>query len=145
MPDTPQTYDNHVRYHAPFHYVLTPLVLINLLWSLVNLFLHFGLDAIQGLLVAFLLVLIGVLARTNALKAQDRVIRLEEQLRYHRVLSPEMAKRAATLTPGQIVALRFASDEELAGLIQQTLDKKLASQKEIKQAIQHWRGDYLRV
>ncbi|MFN7928656.1 MAG: DUF6526 family protein [Blastocatellia bacterium] len=145
MPDTPQTYDNHVRYHAPFHYVLTPLVLINFLWSLVNLFLHFGLDAIQGLLVAFLLVLIGVLARTNALKAQDRVIRLEEQLRYHRVLSPEMAKRAATLTPGQIVALRFASDEELAGLIQQTLDKKLASQKEIKQAIQHWRGDYLRV
>lgn len=145
MPDLPQTYQTHVRYHAPFHYVLTPLVLINLLWSLVNLFLQFNASAVQGVLVAFLLVLIGVLARTNALKAQDRVIRLEEQLRYNRVLSPELAQRATALSASQMVALRFASDEELADLMQQTLDGKFANGKEIKQAIRTWRGDYLRV
>ncbi len=145
MPDTPQTYQNHVRNHPPFHYVLTPLVLINLIWSIVNLVRFPEASTIQGLLIAFLLVLIGVLARTNALKAQDRVIRLEEQLRYQRVLSPAMAQRAAALTPGQIIALRFASDDELEGLIQQTLDNKFANTKEIKQAIKHWRGDYLRV
>lgn len=145
MPDTSQTYQTHVRYHAPFHYVLTPLVLINLLWSLVNLFLQFNASAVQGVLVAFLLVLIGVLARTNALKAQDRVIRLEEQLRYNRVLSPELAQRATALSASQMVALRFASDEELADLMQQTLDGKFANGKEIKQAIRTWRGDYLRV
>jgi Family of unknown function (DUF6526) len=145
MPDTPQNYENHARTHPPFHYVLTPLVLINLVWAIVNLIRDFGAGSIQGLLIAFLLVLIGVLARTNALKAQDRVIRLEEQLRYQRVLSPEMAQRAAALTTGQIIALRFASDMELAGLMQQTLDNKFANTKEIKQAIKSWRGDYLRV
>ena len=145
MPDTPQTYQNHVRTHPPFHYVLTPLALINLIWAIVNLVRLPEASTIQGLLIAFLLVLIGVLARTNALKAQDRVIRLEEQLRYHRVLSPEMVQRATALTTGQMIALRFASDEELAGLMQQTLDNKFANTKEIKQAIQAWRGDYLRV
>ena len=145
MPDTPQNYQNHVRNHPPFHYVLTPLVLINLIWSIVNLVRFPEASTIQGLLIAFLLVLIGVLARTNALKAQDRVIRLEEQLRYQRVLSPAMAQRSASLSTSQIIALRFASDDELEGLIQQTLDSKFANSKEIKQAIQNWRGDYLRV
>lgn len=145
MPDSPQTYQNHVRYHAPFHYVMLPLATINLIWAIVNLVRHPEGSTIQGLLVAFLLAWIGFLARGNALRAQDRIIRLEEQLRYQRVLSPEMAKRASALSSRQIIALRFASDEELAGLIQQTLENKFANTKEIKQAIQNWRGDYLRV
>ncbi|MBS1812588.1 MAG: hypothetical protein JST84_30755 [Acidobacteria bacterium] len=145
MPNTPQTYQNHVRYHAPFHFVLAPLVFINLIWSIVSLFLHFGTAEIKDLLVAILLLLIGVLSRTNALKAQDRVIRLEEQLRYQRILPTDLVQRASALSTSQIISLRFASDEELAGLIQQTLDRKFAKTKEIKEAIKNWRGDYLRV
>ncbi len=145
MSEPTQTYQNHVRYHTPFHFVMIPLVLLNLIWSLIALYREPGAAEVKDLLVAFLLVVIGVLARTSALKAQDRVIRLEEQLRYQRVLSPELAQRAAALQTGQMIALRFASDEELPNLMQQTLEGRFAKSKDIKLAIQQWRGDYLRV
>jgi len=73
------------------------------------------------------------------------VIRLEERLRYREVLSPELVKRADGLRTGQIVALRFAPDDELAGLVERTLNGEFAKNKEIKQAIKNWRGDHLRV
>lgn len=145
MPDTPQNYQNHVRWHAPFHFVAAPLAIINFLWSLWNLWQHLGGASIKDLMIAIILLVAVTLTRTSALKAQDRVIRLEEHLRYQKVLSPDLAKKAETLTPGQFIALRFASDEELAGLVQQTLDGKFAKPKDIKLAIKNWRGDYLRV
>ena len=73
------------------------------------------------------------------------MIRLEENLRYQKILSPELAKQAEALTPAQIIALRFASDAELPGLVQQTLDGKFEKGKDIKLAIKNWRGDDLRV
>ena len=91
------------------------------------------------------LILLAFASRLQALKAQDRVIRLEERLRYLELLSPELAKRARQLSTGQVVALRFASDEELPGLAERTLNGEFAKTKEIKQAIKNWRGDYLRV
>ncbi len=145
MPETTQTYENHVRYHTPFHFVMMPLALINLIWSLIALYREMGIAEVKDLLVAFLLILIGFLTRISALKAQDRVIRLEEQLRYQRVLSPDLAHRAEALKAGQMIALRFASDAELPNLVQQTLEGKFAKPKDIKLAIQQWRGDYLRV
>ena len=145
MPEPIQTYQNHVRYHAPFHYVFVPLMFINLIWSLVSLIWYPGASSLQGVLIAVLLAVVGFLARINALKAQDRVIRLEEQLRYQRVLSPEGVQRAGALKPGQMIALRFASDEELPNLMQQTLEGRFAKSNDIKLAIQQWRGDYLRV
>lgn len=145
MSEPTQTYQNHARYHAPFHYVFAPLMFINLIWSIVALIREPGGASVKDLLVALLLAVIGLLARTSALKAQDRVIRLEEQLRYQRVLSPDWAKRAEALKIGQMIALRFASDAELPHLVQQTLEGKFATPKDIKLAIQQWRGDYLRV
>ena len=145
MPETPQNFQNHTRYHAPFHFVLAPLLLLNLLWTLYSLYHHPDWSHLHLLLIAIILFVVGFVARTSALKAQDRVIRLEEKLRYQSVLTPELAKRAEALTPGQWISLRFASDEELADLVQQTLDGKFANNKEIKQAIKSWRGDYLRV
>lgn len=144
MPET-QNFQNHTRYHAPFHFVFAPLALVNLLWSIVNLVRDPGSDELRWLLAAFLFFVIGVIARSSALKAQDRVIRLEEKLRYQRILSPELLKKSEALTPGQIVALRFAPDAELPELMQQTLDGKFAKGKDIKMAIKNWRGDYLRV
>jgi hypothetical protein len=145
MPEPIQTYDNHTRYHPPFHFVMFPFVTLNLIWAIVSLYREPDWSNVQGLLIAFLLLLIGLLARTNALKVQDRVIRLEEQLRYQRVLPFDLAQRAGALRTGQIIALRFASDEELPALMQQTLEGKLATPKDIKLAVKQWRGDYLRV
>ena len=76
---------------------------------------------------------------------QDRIIRLEEQLRYQRLLPAELAARASALPVRFIVAMRFASDGELPQLAQQAVDGAFATPKELKQAIRNWRGDYFRV
>ena len=95
-------------------------------------------------LLSIVLVMSLALGRIQALCAQDRIIRLEERLRYQSVLSPEDLTRSRYLTLRQIIGLRFAADEELAGLVRRALDEKL-SEKQIKQAIVHWRADEHRV
>jgi hypothetical protein len=82
--------------------------------------------------------------RLYALRVQDRVIRLEERLRLSQLLPESTRARIGELSEGQIIALRFASDVEVPGLVQQTLDGKW-DQKQIKSAIKDWRPDYLRV
>ena len=77
-------------------------------------------------------------------RVQDRVIRLEENLRYQRLLPPELLAATQSLTLGQIIALRFASDAELPALVQRTLSENLEP-KAIKQSITNWRADNLRV
>jgi hypothetical protein len=82
--------------------------------------------------------------RLYAMKVQDRVIRLEERLRLAQLLPETTRTRIGELNEGQLVALRFASDGEVAGLVQQTLDGNW-DQKQVKSAIKNWRPDYLRV
>ncbi len=97
------------------------------------------------LLVAFGLVGMHLAARMQALKAQDRVIRLEERLRYNAMLPKDLAEKASNLKTGQMISLRFASDEELPELVQRTLNGEFANGKDIKLAIKNWKSDYLRV
>jgi hypothetical protein len=85
------------------------------------------------------------LVRLNPLKAQDRIIRLEERLRYQQVLSPALLQQTSTLRPEQIVALRFAPDDELEGLVSAVVSGKLTKPAQIKQAIKSWRSDTFRV
>ena len=82
--------------------------------------------------------------RLYALRVQDRVIRLEERLRMEKLLPAELLARFDELTLGQVVALRFASDGELAELTRRTLDERLVP-KSIKAAIQKWRPDHTRI
>ena len=145
MPETTQDYSNHVRWHAPFHFVLLPILLLHLIWCVVRVFMAPGFESVEALLLAIGLAVMGTLARTNALRAQDRVIRLEERLRFQRLLPADLAAKAGALPAGFIVALRFASDEELPDLARQAVDQKFAKPRELKRAIKHWRGDYLRV
>lgn len=144
-----QNYSNHTRWYPLFHFVVMPLLVLNLLSHLVRLFLAAPESGRKALafwtVLSLALILLALASRLQALKAQDRVIRLEERLRYREVLSPELVKKAEGLRTGQIIALRFAPDEELAGLVERTLNGEFARTKEIKMAIKNWRGDHLRV
>lgn len=142
-----QNYSNHTRWFPLFHFVIVPLLLLNLLEHLVRIYLTTGSERIEQMfwsLLSVVLILLALVARLMAIKVQDRVIRLEERLRYREVLSAETAAKASDLPVEQIIALRFASDGELDDLVNQVLDGKLTTQKEIKMAVKDWRGDYLR-
>ena len=147
MPEQ-QNYSNHARWYPLFHFVVMPLLALNFLEHAVRIFTNTGSERVEQAfwtVFSLALVLLGLTSRLMALKAQDRVIRLEERLRYRDVLSADLAAKASELRVGQIIALRFASDGELAGLVERTLNGEFATTKEIKLAIKDWRGDYLRV
>jgi hypothetical protein len=120
-------------------------MLINLIWAVVKFIREPGLDQGWWIVVSIALVVLSALVRTNPLRVQDRLIRLEEQLRQQQLLPAELAREARSLRPGQIVALRFAPDDELEGLVRDTLTGRLNKPAEIKQAIKSWRADTLRV
>jgi hypothetical protein len=145
MSATPQSFANHTRWHAPFHFFVVPVLLLNVIWSLVGLFRAPGWNEAEWALVSFALFVLAFLARINPLRAQDRIIRLEEQLRYQRLLPADLAARCVELKGDQVVALRFASDEELAELIGRVLNKELHKASDIKKAIRQWRADTHRV
>ena len=130
--------------HAPFHYVSAPLVIIGLIGSIVNLVNCQPENCYSAsllVLVFFLLLVIGSMVRTYALKAQDRAIRAEEHLRHFILTGKPLDSR---LNIRQIIALRFASDEELPALAKKAAEENLRS-KEIKQQINHWRADNYRI
>lgn len=145
MPQTTQNYANHVRYHAPYHFFLTPVLTIYLGWTIAKLGKAPTWDNLFSLLIAISLIVLMALIRIYALRVQDRIIRLEERLRYQQVLTPELAAKASQMPTRFIVALRFASDQELPGLVQRVLAGEFTKGAEAKRAIQSWRADYLRV
>jgi len=142
---TPQTYATHVRKLPRVYLVAAGIVGLNVVVATALLVRHPGWLALWGVILAVGLFGIGWYSRTNALVVQDRVIRLEERLRLERLLPEDLRARIDELTLDQIVALRFASDGELAELTRQVLDESLADRKEIKRRIRSWRGDHLRV
>jgi hypothetical protein len=143
-----QSYNNHTRWYPLFHFVVVPLLVLNFLDHLVRIFTNTGqerVDQIFWTIMSVTLILLALAARLMALKAQDRVIRLEERLRCAQLLSPDTALKANGLTASQLIALRFASDEEFGSLVERTLNGEFADTKQIKQAIQTWRPDLHRV
>lgn len=141
----PQNFQNHARNYPLVHFVLFPLFFFNLLWQTVRLYQEPSWDRAEMILLAIALIGLTLAARVQALRAQDRVIRLEERLRYKELLPKDLAENASNLKPGQVIALRFASDEELPELVQKTLNGEFQTNKDIKLAVKNWRGDYLRV
>ena len=140
-----QNYQNHTRWFPLVHFVLFPLLLINLIWHIVRTYQDFSWDRAEFILLAIILILLSFAARLQPLKAQDRVIRLEEQLRYANVLPKDLAEKASNLRAGQMIALRFASDAELPSLVERTLNGEFAKSGDIKKAITNWRADNFRV
>jgi uncharacterized protein DUF6526 len=146
MPEkTSQTYANHVRLHPPFHFFLLPGTVILLILAIVNVVQHSdSLEAWILLLIAVMSPVAVLLIRINPLKVQDRVIRLEELERYAALLDEPLRSRVRELTEAQVVALRFACDAELPGLVEKSLNSKLKP-AEIKKSIVTWRADTFRV
>lgn len=140
-----QDFKTHVRWHPPYHFVLAFIMLINLIYAVVRLVQDPGWDRGEFVFLSVGLVILTLLARTYPLKAQDRIIRLEERLRLATILGPEAAPKAMNLKPSQYIALRFASDEELPGLVSKIEAGELTSQDEIKKAITNWRADHFRI
>lgn len=140
----PQNFQNHARYVPAYHFVAAPILLINLIWSLYKIVTDFSGDRVMGLLVAFAIFVIWFYARVFPLAAQDRVIRLEMTLRMEKLLPPDLKPRIKEFTLGQLIALRFAGDEELPGLARTVLQQNIASRAEIKKLIKNWTPDYLR-
>jgi hypothetical protein len=144
MPDKAQTYENHGRLHPFFHFVLVPILFINVILSIVWLVRNPSLTSAWYLVMALALVILATLARTNPMKVQDRVIRLEERLRLYALLPESQRHRIPELTEDQLIGLRFASDDELPALAERALNEKL-TRKDIKKAIVNWRADHWRV
>jgi hypothetical protein len=141
----PQSYANHRRFVPAFHFLTFGILGLNLVWRLYQLWRHPGAEPVIELLLAVALILIALYARVFALRAQDRVIRLEERLRLARLLPAELHPRIEELSPSQLIALRFASDEEAAELACAVLGERLRDRDQIKQRIRNWRPDRMRV
>ena len=142
---TTQTYANHARMVPGYHYVTGPLVLAYLVWSAWRAGTLRDAASLHDLVGALALFGVYAFTRLFPLKAQDRVIRLEERLRLERLLPEALRPRIAELTAGQLIALRFASDAEVVSLVPRVLAGEFPSNKAIKQAIRDWRADHFRV
>jgi len=140
-----QNYRNHSRIVKPYHGLLFILLLAGLIGSIVNLIQSFNsINLYSSSLILLLFVICLLLAwyaRSFPLKAQDRAIRAEENLR-HYILTGQPLPPG--LRMGQIIALRFAPDDEFPGLTERSIRENLSS-KEIKMAIQNWKADHYRV
>lgn len=145
MADTLQTFANHTRWQAPVHFFVMPVLLINVIWAIILFVKAPGLTSGWWIVVSLALLVLLIFVRLNPLKAQDRIIRLEERLRYQQILSPALVQQASALNPGQIIALRFAGDDELAELVTAVLAGKFSKNSDLKRAIKHWRADTFRV
>jgi len=140
-----QNFANHVKLVPTFHFFVIPVLTLNFVSSIFKL-VHtwFRWDALIGMLTAAALVVLAFRARLFALSVQDRVIRLEERMRFERLLPDDLKARIAEFQPGQLVALRFACDAELPALARKVLNDNLTDRKAIKKMVQTWRPDYLR-
>ena len=144
-----QSYANHARYVPGFHFVTLGLLAVNLLWSLYRLFVPYSeevpvIDRVVAVLAAAGIAALAFYARMFSLAVQDRVIVNEMRARLAAALPPDLRPRIGELRRSQLIALRFAGDDELPELTRQVLDGKLAKGTEIKQAIRSWRADHLR-
>ena len=140
----PQSFKNHAKFDPPYHFVLATVLAVNLFivlcfaWKNLNIF-------SEWLVLLSIAAFIPVIKlRTYPLKVQDRVIRLEERLRLQALAPPEWLAQIYRLNEDQLIALRFAADDEVVELAKQALEENL-TRKQIKERIKVWRADGWRI
>ena len=145
MADKTQTLASHRRFIPVFHFFALPVLYINVF--VVAYYFWRDPRFVNGWAVIVAMALaIGISwARVMPLRAQDRIIRLEERTRLERLLPADLRGRIGELTEPQLIAIRFAPDEEVPDLTRRALDGELKSSADIKRAIRNWRADHFRV
>jgi len=144
MADRMQGFGNHKRFFPLYHFIAAPLLIAYLLYAL------YALVRAPSLATAASVVLgVGAFctlfaSRLMVLAVQNRLIRLEMRLRFDRLFGAAASDNFDALALRQIIALRFASDAELPGLVQRVRSKELATPTAVKQAIRDWQPDFLR-
>ncbi len=139
-----QNYTNHRQFVFGYHFFALLGSLILVIGSIVNLVKTSNEGLYSASLITFgsiILLFTTFYARMFALKAQDRIIRTEENFRYFLLTKSTLPE---ALTIRQIIGLRFASDEEFPALVEKAVKEKMA-ENDIKKSIKNWRGDYYRV
>jgi hypothetical protein len=145
MAQPTQSYASHRRWIPAFHFFVIPVLLINVFVTAMQAFKDPRL-ATGWLVVVAVALFIGMLsARAMPVKAQDRIIRLEERSRLERLLPGDLRGRIGELTEAQLIAIRFAPDDEAPDLTRRTLKGELKTPGDIKRAITNWRADQFRV
>src|SRR2546423_2038439 len=145
MAERLQIYATHRRWIPAWHFFALPVLVANVIVTAVRFVREPRMINGWGVIVALALAIGIFLSRFMPLRAQDRVIRLEERTRLDSVLPADLRGRVGELTASQLIALRFAPDDELPELTRRALNGELKTQGDIKRAIRNWRADHLRV
>ena len=141
--DKTQNYKNHIHYVPLYHYLTFAamvVLIVGALYNWVTCLPNESLLAILFLLLVLTVISVSFHNRSFALKAQDRAVRAEENFRYFVITGKRLPQQ---LSIYQIIALRFASDDELEKLVEKTIKENLKP-KDIKKAIINWRPDFYR-
>jgi hypothetical protein len=139
-----QNFENHARLVPAYHILAFAIFAINFFWCVYQLIHAPSAQTAISLLLAIAFVVLFFYARLFALAVQDRVIRVEMRLRMQQILPADLRPRIGEFSVGQLVALRFASDQELPALAQKVLDEKMEDRKAIKKLVKDWQPDFLR-
>jgi GAF domain-containing protein len=140
-----QSYANHKRYFPLFHFIVVPLLALNVIATLVYAIRHPGAKwNWWQVAVALALAFFAWTVRVMVLTVQNRVVRLEETLRLQRLLPDDLRDRIGELRTSHLIALRFCADEELPEMCRAVLSGELRAPDEIKRRVKSWRPDWLR-
>jgi hypothetical protein len=139
-----QSFKSHRRYIPIYHFVALPILILNVVAQVLYFLKYHTPYKLFMIVVAIALVIVPFSLRTMIARVQDRVIRLEERTRLSNLLPAEMHARINDLTPGQLVGLRFAPDDEVVALSQRCMTGELTKGEQIKKEIKNWRPDNLR-
>ena len=139
-----QSYKKHARWLPLFHFFVLPMLLVNVVVSVWHLWQRPYLGTAYDVVFSIALLGLGFLSRVQALTVQDRLIRLEMRLRLRQILPPDLQPRINELTHRQLVALRFASDEEVPDLVRDVYAGKITTSNDIKRRVKNWQSDWLR-
>jgi hypothetical protein len=145
MAEQTQALGTHRRFIPAWHFFTLPVLVANVVVVVVRFARDPSITNGWGFLVALALLIGIALSRTMPLRAQDRIIRLEERIRFERVLPAELRGRIGELTADQLIGLRFAPDDEVPELTRRALGGDLKTRADIKRAIRSWRADNMRV
>jgi hypothetical protein len=139
-----QNLRNHGRIDPPFHFVSFAVLVVNLIIAICYAVRHFNIFSAWIVILSIAVFIPFFKLRLYPLKVQDRVIRLEERLRLQALAPAEWHAQIYRLTEDQLIALRFAADDEVVVLAKQALEQDL-TRKQIKERIKSWRPDNWRI